>query len=173
MADRIVKNHPTEVPPMPEALQRVLVEALNEGKDKLTEDGLLIPFTMLVAGGNLFIEQHPGNTPTECFNAAKHTVEGARGAIAYAFCYDGYVDTDEGTKDAVIAEGGTPGADEGFALGYLYTPQDDASPKFATNPSYIGNAPNFMERLKESSEYPDVDEDMSGNESPEPTDDEA
>ena len=37
-----------------------------------------------------------------------------------AFCYDGYIETDDGVKDALIAEGGVPGADEGYAIAYLY-----------------------------------------------------
>jgi len=110
MADRIIENQTEDIPAMPEGLQRVLMEALEQGKADLEGGYDIVPFTMLVAGGNLFTERHPGDTTEECYASARHAVEGARGALAYALCYDGYLDTDEGMKDAVIAEGGAPGA---------------------------------------------------------------
>ncbi len=149
MADRIVENYSGDVPDMPEGLQRVLMEALAQGKSALEGGYDIVPFTLLVAGGNLFTERHPGDTTEECYAGARHTVEGARGATAYAFCYDGYLDTDEGTKDAVIAEGGVPGASEGYAFGHLYTIDAEGHPEFSPAPSYIGNAPNFMAALTE------------------------
>lgn len=165
MADRIVENYTGEVPAMPEVLQRLIIEALNEGKRHLEEHGVVVPFTMLVVGNSLFTEAAEGNSPKECYNVGRHTVEGARGASAYAFCYDGYLDTDEGTKDAIIAEGGVPGGETAFALGYLYEPAStpDEKPKFSTNPSYIGPAPNFMADLTDASEYSDVDDDADAD----------
>ena len=74
----------------------------------------------------------------------RHEVEGAKGAKSYAFCYDGYLDSSEGMKDAIIAEGGVPGADTGYAIGYLYTVGEDGKPKVSTTASFIGKAPNFM-----------------------------
>lgn len=158
MADRTVENYSPEIPPMPEGLQRTLIDTLDQGKQKLADGDELVPFTVINVKGNYFTELHPGNSTEECYAMAKHTVEGARGASAYALCYDGYLETDDGMKDAVIVEGGMPGESKGFALGYLYTVDGEGKPKFNTNPSYIGYAPNFMADLKkESSEHPDVD----------------
>ena len=95
----------------------------------------VIPFTALVVKDNLFIESHPGETAEECFNFAEHTVKGARGADAYALCYDGYIDTDDGQKDALIGE--------------------DAEPVFEDEPVFIGAAPNFLGALRDASEYAD------------------
>ena len=117
MADRTVENPGVEVPQMPEILERVLLYALDEGKQKMMDGEDVIPFTALVVKDSVFIETHPGNNADECYNFAQHTVEGARGAAAYAFCYDGYVETSEGVKDALIAEGGVPGAPTGYAIG--------------------------------------------------------
>ena len=84
-------------------------------------------------------------------------MENARGAEAYALCYDGYVEVDDETKDALIAEGGIPGEDEGMAVGFLYTMSEDGEPTFEEEPAYIGEAPNFMSGLKEADQY-DEDE---------------
>lgn len=160
MADRNIENDSQEVPEIPEELERVLVFALDEGKGKLEGGEDLIPFTTLIVKDILFLETHPGDSAEECFEAAEKNVRGARGAGAYAFCYDGYIETDDGVKDAIIAEGGEPGADTGYAIAYLYTVNDEGAYSFESEAAYIGEAPNFMENLKEPVDYTDdeVDE---------------
>ena len=154
MADRDIENDSQEVPEIPEILEKVLLFSLDEAKEKMSQGAEVIPFTALVVKDNLFIESHPGETAEECFNFAEHTVKGARGADAYALCYDGYIDTDDGQKDALIAEGGVPGEDEGFAVGFLYAIEGE-EPVFEDEPVFIGAAPNFMGSLKDASEYGD------------------
>ncbi len=156
MADREVESDLQEIPEIPDILENVLIYALDEGKTKMEQGADVVPFTMLVVKDNLFIETHPGDSAEECFSYARHTVEGARGADAYAFCYDGYVDTDAGVLDALIAEGGMAGEDEGYAICYLYTATEgaeDAAPVFESEPAYVGSAPNFMCNLKEAAVY--------------------
>lgn len=160
MADRTVENSSADVPEIPELLEQVILYALDEGKEKLSQGAELVPFTALVVKENLFIETHPGESADACFAAAEHTVRGARGAGAYALCYDGYVETDDGSKDAVIAEGGVPGEQEGFAVGYLYTADDEGNLTFEEEPAYIGEAPNFMAALKESDQYDEEEIDV-------------
>ncbi len=153
MADRMVENPGTAVPQMPEILERVLLYGLDEGKQKMMAGEEIVPFTALVVRDSVFIEAHPGNSADECFKLAQHTVEGAAGAMAYALCYDGYVETNEGVKDAIIAEGGVPGAPNGFAIGILYSNDPSGRPVFSENPSYIGEAPNYMDRLRDANTY--------------------
>ena len=87
-------------------------------------------------------------------------MEHARGAAAYALCYDGYIETDDGVKDAIIAEGGVPGEDEGYAVSYLYETDDEGNLTFEEEPAYVGEAPNFMIALSEADSYgeDDIDE---------------
>lgn len=152
MVDRVVESEVNEVPEIPEALEKVLLFALDEAKEKMTQGADVIPFTTLLVKDNLFIETHPGDSAEECFAAAAHTVEGARGAEAYALCYDGYIELDDGVRDALIAEGGIPGQDEGFAVAYLYEAGEEGV-EFESEPAYIGEAPNYMADLKDASEY--------------------
>lgn len=58
-------------------------------------------------------------------------------------------------KDALIAEGGVPGADEGYAIAYLYEVDDEGTYTFESEAAYIGEAPNFMAALKEPVAYAD------------------
>lgn len=153
MADRVVENESEEVPDIPETLEKVLLFALDEAKQKMDQGADVIPFTALVVKDNLFIETHPGENSEECFNYAKHTVQGARGAEAYALCYDGFIETDKGMMDALIAEGGIPGEDTGYAICYLYEENSEGAAVFEDEPAYVGEAPNFMSKLKDASEY--------------------
>ncbi len=171
MADRIIEDTIDEVPDIPEVLEKVLLFSLDEAKEKMEQGADVVPFTALVVKDNLFIETHPGDSAEECFALARHTVEGARGAGAYALCYDGYVELDNGTKDALIAEGGIPGEDEGYAVGYVYSTDGEGHPTFENEAAYIGEAPNYMSNLKDASEYEDgdieekyLDESDAGNE---------
>ncbi|OUO92377.1 hypothetical protein B5F40_00260 [Gordonibacter sp. An230] len=157
MADRVVESSDVEVPEIPETLEKVLLFSLDEAKEKMQAGENVVPFTALVVKENLFIENHPGESSDECFNFARHTVEHARGAEAYALCYDGYVEVDDGEKDALIAEGGVPGGDHGYAAGYLYEVGEDGSVTFETEPVYIGEAPNFMIALQNAESYTDED----------------
>lgn len=157
MADRVVENTPEEVPELPDILEKVLLFSLEEAKEKMEESGEFAPFTALVVKNNLFIEtavNDDGETSSEeSYALARHIVEGARGAAAYAFCYDGYVETDDGQKDVLIAEGGVPGEDAGHAVGFLYAMNGSGEYEFEPDPAYIGEAPNFMADLKDASEY--------------------
>ena len=157
MADRVVESSDVEVPEIPEILEKVLLFSLEEAKEKMKQGADVVPFTALVVKENLFIENHPADSAEECFNLARHTVEHARGAAAYALCYDGYIEIDDETKDALIAEGGIPGEDEGVAVGFLYTMSEDGEPAFEEEPAYIGEAPNFMIALNDADSYSEED----------------
>lgn len=144
MADRMID--PSNNEPQGEItdeLKAVIQAVLNEAVSKMEAGEEIVPFTGLAVKENLFIETHPGDDAETCFMLARREVEGARGATAYAFCYDGYLDTEQGMKDAIIAEGGLPGASEAYAFGYIY---DESGIK--KDIVYIGPAPNFMEGLK-------------------------
>ena len=155
MADRMVESSDVQVPEIPEILEKVLLFSLDEAKEKMEQGSDVVPFTALVVKDNLFIENHPGESAEECFNFARHTVENARGAEAYALCYDGYIEVDDGMRDALIAEGGVPGEDEGYAVGYLYDADGEGKVTFEEEPAYIGEAPNFMIALQDADSYSD------------------
>ena len=144
MVDRVVDpENDIPVEDVEDTLKTVIIAVLNEAADKMEAGEEVVPFTGLAVKENLFIETHPGEDTEKIFLAARKEVQGARGATAYAFCYDGYLDTEDGAVDALIAEGGLPGEEQGFAFGYLY--DEDGVDREVV---YIGPAPNFMEGLK-------------------------
>ena len=142
--ERKIDPNITEVPEMPQVLSSLLAYVVEEGQKKFDEDGDLMPFTAIAVADKLFFESVEGETPDEMYAFAKHTVEHVRGADAYALCYDGYLDTDKGNRDAIIAEGDVPGAIQGEAVGLVYDVKDDGTREYHRPIAYIGKAPNFM-----------------------------
>ena len=74
-----------------------------------------------------------------------------------ALGYDGYIEIDDGVKDALIAEGGVPGEDTGYAVSYLYEMDEEGNVTFEEEPAYVGEAPNFMIALNDADSYAEED----------------
>ena len=104
------------------ALDKIVLLALDEAMEKFEQGGELEPFTVILHGDNLHIESHPGEDAAEYFNAAAKAVQNLAHVMqAYVFAYDGYIETDEGIRDALIAERGTPESETADAFAILYT----------------------------------------------------
>ena len=149
MADRVTETNPTEAPEIPDVLESALLFLLKESREML-EAGEAIPArTALVLADTLVEEAADADTVEGCYAKAQHTVQNAAGARAYGFVYDGYIEIDDKTVDAIIAEGGTPGPYPGVALGLVYSIAEDGTISFEDAPTYVGEAPNFMVALRE------------------------
>ena len=148
MADRVTETNPTSVPEISDVLESALLFLLKESREML-EQGKSIPArTALVMNDTLVEEAADADTVDACYAKAQHIVQNAAGARAYGFVYDGYIEVDDRTVDAIIAEGGMPGMDQGVALGIVYEVAEDGSITFEDEPTYVGAAPNFMIALR-------------------------
>ena len=130
-------------------LESVLLYCLNDAKERMEKGETVVPFSALAVGETLFMEEHAADHPSESFAAARKTVAGARGAQAYGFCYDGFIEVDtafesNAQKDCLIAEGGTPGAAYGHAIGLPYSVDSNGNLKFNEKPIYVSKALNYM-----------------------------
>jgi len=127
-------------------LDKVVLYAFDEARQKLEQGSDVEPFTIIVSGENLYIESHPGEDIVECFNSARKTLfEMELLADAYVFCYDGYVQFDEGARDALIAERAekTDEVGEAFALLYTIDEDGDGSIEFDELFYHLGEAPSL------------------------------
>ena len=147
-AKRKNKEEPIEIPVV---LENVLRYCLKDASERMLKGEQIVPFSALAVGQTLFMEEHPGEEPADSFHSARKTVENARGALAYGFCYDGFVEMGENAvkKDCLIAEGGCPGDPYGHAIGLLYTVDGEGNCKFEEEPIYVGNSMNYMLSLTE------------------------
>lgn len=142
---------------MEPVLESVLRYCLDDAKKRMEEGESIVPFSALAVGETLFMEEHAADDPSESFASARKTVAGARGAQAYGFCYDGFIEVDTALetnvrRDCLIAEGGTPGADYGHAIGLPYKTDKDGNLKFNDEPIYVSKALNYMVGLTEDGE---------------------
>lgn len=135
---------------IPLVLENVLRYCLKDASERMEKGEAVVPFTALAVGETLFMEEHDGEDAAECFHAARKTVEGARGALAYGFCYDGYIEVGPNAEkhDCLIAEGGCPGEPYGHAIGLTYSLDDEGKAAFADEPIYVGSSLNYMLSLE-------------------------
>ena len=142
MADRNVESDELGVPQIDETLEILLLQAIEEAQEHMEAGSEVVPFTALLNGETVTEDTHTGTTE-ECFESARKTVEAATGARAYVLCYDGYIDTDAGRKDAIIAEGGTADGGKGVAVCLMYEEGDDVL-TFDEEVVDLAEAPNFL-----------------------------
>lgn len=142
MADTAAEYDETEVPPIDETLEVLLLQSIDEAQQRMEQGQEIVPFTSILNGETVTEETHTGETD-ECLASARATVRGFEGAIAYTLCYDGYIETDDGRKDAIIAEGAMAAGGEGVAVGLIYEEGDDVL-TFDEEVVYIDEAPNFF-----------------------------
>lgn len=127
---------------------KIVLYALDEAMEKLTHTGELEPFTVILHGDNLHVESHPGEDVVECVNSAADAVKRLEHvATSYVFAYDGYVTTDEGAQDAIIAERGKPGDEtaEAFAVLYTVDEEGDGTLSFEEGVYDLGEAPSMLQ----------------------------
>ena len=130
---------------IPGVLESVLRYCLKDAKERMEKGEQVLPFSALAVKDKLFMEEHDGETVADCFNSARKTVQNAKGADAYGFCYDGYLDLEGDQKaDCIIAEGGIPGAEYGHAIGLPYTVDAAGNYEFQEEPIYVSKALNYM-----------------------------
>jgi hypothetical protein len=107
-------------------LERVILYALEQGTEKLEQSGDFDPFTILIEGEELFIEEHPGESEEQSYASARRTVyQMERLCNAYVFCYDGYVTLEDGTSDALVVEYANKGDEQAQIIVRMYHLHDD------------------------------------------------
>ena len=152
MQERDIKIDNVEFEDIPEELLNNIVYALEEGKKILqsaTHGQSFAPFTAIVDGKNVLLEAHSSEDADGSFKKARKKVRKTEKAKSYAFCYDGFVETEDGEQDAIISEGGLAGETIGFAISMPYTKSGsdaDGSVKysFESGMVFLGEAPNFF-----------------------------
>lgn len=108
-----------------EDLEKVILYALNEAEEKLSAEEGLVPFTVVISGENLTIEEHGGENPEEWRASARQALVGDPASVdGYVFVYDGYVeleDAENGSQDAIILEFAEPDDEAATVLCRLYS----------------------------------------------------
>ena len=154
-----------EVLEMDETLETILAYAIDEARQKLVELGSFEPFTIVAEGDNLYVESHPGDIDQVRTNAIDTIKTASSFAQYYAFCYDGYIDTDAGTLDAIIVECAERDQETAFAIAQIYTVEDadDGTLVFEDELAYVGEAEMYFDRATVQHAEEDEFEQAQGN----------
>jgi hypothetical protein len=107
-------------------LERTILYALEQAVEMLGQSGTLEPFTILIEGEELYLEDHPGENEEQSYASARRTVyQMERLCNAYVFCYDGYVDLEDGRSDALIVEYANKGDEAAQVIIRMYHAHGD------------------------------------------------
>lgn len=117
-------DSPTAELMLTEPLRIAIDHAFREAQTCLREDGSLVPFTIICTSDGYDIADHPGTSTDEIYESVC-TLMAREIPPAYAFVYDGFVDTDEGRRDALICEAAKRGDATAYLLAQLYTAGED------------------------------------------------
>ena len=117
-------DSPTAELMLTEPLRIAIDHAFREAQTCLREDGSLVPFTIICTSDGYDIADHPGASTDEIYESVR-TLMAREIPPAYAFVYDGFVDTDEGRRDALICEAAKRGDATAYLLAQLYTAGED------------------------------------------------
>lgn len=111
---------------MDETLEKILFYCLDEAKQKLEQDGECAPFTLVVNGDQMLIENYPDEDVQTCRANAEANIRTASSfGSHYAFCYDGFLETNQGALDAIIVECAQRDMEQAYVIGLLYEQKDN------------------------------------------------
>jgi hypothetical protein len=126
------------------AADKMLLYAFDQAVEMLEQGEGFDPFSILLKDDEFFFEDHPGDVIDECYASARRSIhQMALVASDYVFCYDGYVDLDEGETDAIIVERAHKDDAEAEVFAMLYETHDDHF-HFDETLYGIGEAPNYF-----------------------------
>lgn len=121
-----------------EHLRVAIDHAFDEGKECIARDGGMVPFSIICTSDGYDVAEHPGDSTQEIYESARALIAQEM-PEAYAFSYDGFVDTDDGRWDALICEAAKRGDAEAYLLALLYQ-VDETGPTFSDAYASVGTA---------------------------------
>lgn len=130
---------------MDEVLERITFYCLDQAQEKLEAGEECTPFTVVVDGDQMFEETFPGDDVVTCRqNAESSVVSSSAFSSHYAFCYDGFLMTDQGQMDAIIVECATNEMPKAYVIARLYT-EEDGKLHFEQTPAFVDEADTFYD----------------------------
>ena len=142
-----------------EVLSRTVLYTLDQGAEKLVQNGGFDPFTILISGEELFIEDQPGDTEEESYESARRTIYQMEHLCnAYTFCYDGFVELEDEPGDAIVIEYANKGDKQAQIVMCLYHIDDDDEYHFDENLYQVGETETLFSE-PEADEEPPLAED--------------
>lgn len=137
----------TETLEMDEVLEKITFYCLNTAREKIEAGEEFVPFTVVVEGEQLFEETYPLDDVVSCrANVEANVKSSSTFSTHYAFCYDGFLMTDDGQLDAIIVECAERDMEQAYVIGLLYRQEEDGAYTFEDMPAYLDKVETFYDR---------------------------
>ena len=128
-----------------EVLEKITFYCFDEARKKIEAGEECVPFTCGVSGEQMFVESYPGEDVTMCRKNAEANVKSSSSfSNCYAFCYDGFLMTDDGQLDAILVECAQRDMESSYVIGLLYKKEGDQL-QFAETPAFIQAGETFYD----------------------------
>lgn len=128
-----------------EVLEKITFYCFDEAKEKIDAGDECVPFTVVVDGDQMFIESHPGDDVESCRANAMHTVRSSSAFSShYAFCYDGFLMTDDGQIDAIVVECATNEMEKAYVIALLYR-EEGENVVYEQQPVFVDEVDTFFD----------------------------
>lgn len=111
-----------------------LDHAFDDARECLQRDGGMTPFTIICTSDGYVVSDHPGDAVDEIYMSVKALLAQEL-PEAYVFGYDGYVDLDDGRRDAILVEIAKRGDAVAQLLAQPYAVHEDGTYEFT--PTYM------------------------------------
>ena len=128
--------------------------AINRGFDELQRTGALPPFLVYRVGGAYKLERLTATNSAEASAAGRERARKLDGADACVLVYDGFLRSETGRSDAVLAEGHERVAEHGYMFGRRYEaassvprvrPLDSSTVALGTCTAILPASPPYVE----------------------------
>lgn len=127
-----------------DSMRVALDHAFEDSQECLERDGGMTPFSIICTSDGFDVADHPGATAEEVYESVK-TLLAQELPEAYVFAYDGFVELEDGRRDAIICEVARRGEMEAAMLAQLYEKLDEGY-SFAPGFVSVGTAPQLYPR---------------------------
>ena len=130
---------------MDDILEKITFYCLDQAQTKLSAGEECTPFTVVVEGDQMFEENFPADDIVTCRKGAEASVKSSSSfSTHYAFCYDGFLMTDDGQIDALIVECATRDMERAYVIALVYRVKEDGV-VFEKTPAYVDDVDTFYD----------------------------
>lgn len=119
-----------------EDMQRAIDFAFDRARSGMESDGGISPFMVACSNGDYVVSEHAASTTDEVYDSATRKLAELE-PESYALAYDGFVETDQRSRDAVLVEAANLGDDSAYLFALPYT-RTGASIRFDGSYVFVG-----------------------------------
>lgn len=119
-----------------EDMQRAIDFAFDQARSGMESDGGISPFMVACSNGDYVVSEHAATSTDAVYDSVTRKLAELE-PESYALAYDGFVETDQRSRDAVLVEAANRGDDSAYLFALPYT-RSGASIQFDDSYVFVG-----------------------------------